>query len=269
MVGSLLVMSALWHVASARLSLFYALVAAGYWCYGTQLSVFASTTADFYGTRYLGMNYGALFTAWGVAGIVGPFIAGARLSGDRLVLGTRSTARRTRVHRVRVAVVRASAFERAGDARACDGDALRASIGRVLAPRVRFAPSPTGYLHVGGARTALFNWLYARRHGGTFILRIEDTDVERSSADMVTGILDGLRWLGLDWDEGPDVGGPHAPYFQSQRLDRYRAAAASLVAQATRITATAPPNGCAKSASAPRRAAKPGSTTARCLALSA
>jgi glutamyl-tRNA synthetase len=97
-------------------------------------------------------------------------------------------------------------------------------------PRVRFAPSPTGYLHVGGARTALFNWLYARRHGGTFVLRIEDTDVERSSADMVTGILDGLRWLGLDWDEGPDAGGPHGPYYQSERLDRYRDAAATLVA---------------------------------------
>ena len=99
-----------------------------------------------------------------------------------------------------------------------------------MSPRVRFAPSPTGYLHVGGARTALFNWLYARRHGGTFVLRIEDTDVERSSADMVTGILEGLRWLGLDWDEGPEIGGPHAPYFQSERLERYRAAAARLVA---------------------------------------
>jgi glutamyl-tRNA synthetase len=88
--------------------------------------------------------------------------------------------------------------------------------------RVRFAPSPTGYLHVGGARTALFNWLLARRHGGIFVLRIEDTDTERSSWEMVAGIVDGLRWLGLDWDEGPDVGGPHAPYFQSQRLDRYR-----------------------------------------------
>ena len=98
-----------------------------------------------------------------------------------------------------------------------------------MAPRVRFAPSPTGYLHVGGARTALFNWLYARRHGGTFLLRIEDTDVERSSADMVTGILDGLRWLGLTWDEGPDVGGPHAPYFQAQRLDHYRLAARRLL----------------------------------------
>jgi glutamyl-tRNA synthetase len=96
-------------------------------------------------------------------------------------------------------------------------------------PRVRFAPSPTGYLHVGGARTALFNWLYAKRHGGVFVLRIEDTDVERSSADMVTGILDGLRWLGLAWDEGPGVGGPHAPYFQSQRLDRYQSVAKQLI----------------------------------------
>src|SRR5688572_2276534 len=96
--------------------------------------------------------------------------------------------------------------------------------------RLRFAPSPTGYLHVGGARTALFNWLYARRHGGTFVLRIEDTDAERSSWEMVSGIVDGLRWLGLDWDEGPDVGGPHAPYFQSQRLETYRAFAAQLVA---------------------------------------
>ena len=95
--------------------------------------------------------------------------------------------------------------------------------------RVRFAPSPTGYLHVGGARTALFNWLYARRHGGTFVLRIEDTDAERSSWDMVSGIVEGLRWLGLDWDEGPDIGGPHAPYFQSQRLDLYREMAARIV----------------------------------------
>ena len=100
-----------------------------------------------------------------------------------------------------------------------------------MAPRVRFAPSPTGYLHVGGARTALFNWLFARRHGGVFVLRIEDTDAERSSDEMVEGILDGLRWLGLDWDEGPLVGGPYAPYFQSQRLDRHRAMADRLVAE--------------------------------------
>jgi len=98
-----------------------------------------------------------------------------------------------------------------------------------MAPRVRFAPSPTGYLHVGGARTALFNWLYARRHGGTFVLRIEDTDVERSSEEMVEGILDGLRWLGLEWDEGPHVGGPYGPYFQSERLERYHVMAERLV----------------------------------------
>src|SRR6187431_2617408 len=97
--------------------------------------------------------------------------------------------------------------------------------------RVRFAPSPTGYLHVGGARTALFNWLFARRLGGVLVLRIEDTDVERSSDEMVEGILDGLRWLGLDWDEGPKIGGPYGPYFQSARLDRYRAMAEQLVAE--------------------------------------
>jgi glutamyl-tRNA synthetase len=99
------------------------------------------------------------------------------------------------------------------------------------APRVRFAPSPTGYLHVGGARTALFNWLFARRLGGVLVLRIEDTDVERSSDEMVEGILDGLRWLGLDWDEGPKIGGPYGPYFQSERLDRHRALAEELVVQ--------------------------------------
>jgi glutamyl-tRNA synthetase len=100
-----------------------------------------------------------------------------------------------------------------------------------MRPRVRFAPSPTGYLHVGGARTALFNWLFARRQGGIFILRIEDTDAQRSSWEMVAGIVDGLRWLGLDWDEGPDVGGPHAPYFQSQRLEKYQARAHALVTE--------------------------------------
>jgi glutamyl-tRNA synthetase len=95
--------------------------------------------------------------------------------------------------------------------------------------RVRFAPSPTGYLHVGGARTALFNWLLARRQGGVFVLRIEDTDLERSSETMVDGILDGMRWLDLPWDEGPIVGGPHAPYFQSQNLEQHRAMAGELI----------------------------------------
>ncbi len=99
-----------------------------------------------------------------------------------------------------------------------------------MPPRVRFAPSPTGYLHVGGARTALFNWLYARRHGGTFILRIEDTDTERSSDDMTAGILTSLRWLGLNWDEGPEVGGPHAPYLQSARRERHLAASRQILA---------------------------------------
>jgi glutamyl-tRNA synthetase len=97
-------------------------------------------------------------------------------------------------------------------------------------PRVRFAPSPTGYLHVGGARTALFNWLFARRHGGTFVLRIEDTDTERSSDEMVAGILESMHWLGLEWDEGPEVGGPHAPYFQSQRFERHGEIAQQLLA---------------------------------------
>ncbi|MDY7225191.1 glutamate--tRNA ligase [Hyalangium rubrum] len=98
-------------------------------------------------------------------------------------------------------------------------------------PRVRFAPSPTGYLHIGGARTALFNYLYARRFGGVFILRIEDTDQERSTPESLKAILDGLKWLGIDWDEGPDKNGPHAPYFQTQRLDTYRQHADQLIAQ--------------------------------------
>ena len=89
--------------------------------------------------------------------------------------------------------------------------------------RVRFAPSPTGYLHVGGARTALFNWLFARRHGGKFVLRIEDTDQARNTDEAMRAIFDGLRWLGLDWDEGPEAGGDHGPYFQSQRQSVYDA----------------------------------------------
>src|SRR5882672_2528627 len=88
--------------------------------------------------------------------------------------------------------------------------------------RVRFAPSPTGWLHVGGARTAYFNWLFARQHGGAFVIRIEDTDAERSTDASERGVLEDLRWLGLDWDEGPDVGGPYGPYRQSERLALYR-----------------------------------------------
>ncbi|NPV53243.1 MAG: glutamate--tRNA ligase [Firmicutes bacterium] len=93
---------------------------------------------------------------------------------------------------------------------------------RVKPVRVRFAPSPTGYLHVGGARTALFNWLFARHHGGRFILRIEDTDVARSTEASTGAIIESMRWLGLDWDEGPVVGGDYGPYFQSERLQVYR-----------------------------------------------
>ena len=89
------------------------------------------------------------------------------------------------------------------------------------AVRTRFAPSPTGYLHVGGARTALFSWLHARRHGGRFILRVEDTDAARNTEAAFAAILDGLRWLGIDWDEGPDVGGRHGPYRQSERRAIY------------------------------------------------
>jgi len=97
--------------------------------------------------------------------------------------------------------------------------------------RVRYAPSPTGYPHVGNIRTALFNWLFARHCGGSFIVRIEDTDVARKVEGTVEAILEGLSWLGLDWDEGPDVGGEFGPYFQSQRLDLYREASERLISQ--------------------------------------
>src|ERR1700748_2045503 len=106
---------------------------------------------------------------------------------------------------------------------------LNRTSGSVTAPppmspaRVRFAPSPTGFLHIGGARTALFNWLWARQQKGTFILRIEDTDRERSTQASVQAILDAMKWLKLDWDEGPEVGGPHPPYFQTQRLQTHDA----------------------------------------------
>jgi glutamyl-tRNA synthetase len=95
--------------------------------------------------------------------------------------------------------------------------------------RTRFAPSPTGYLHIGGVRTALFNWLYARQHGGQFILRIDDTDAGRNVAEALAPILHGFRWLGIEWDEGAEVGGPHGPYYQSQKLERYQAAVRTLV----------------------------------------
>lgn len=95
--------------------------------------------------------------------------------------------------------------------------------------RTRFAPSPTGYLHIGGVRSALFNWLFARRHGGQFILRIDDTDQQRNIEEALQPILDGFRWLGINWDEGPEVGGPVGPYYQSQRSELYQAAAKKLI----------------------------------------
>ncbi|MEM9192767.1 MAG: glutamate--tRNA ligase family protein, partial [Myxococcota bacterium] len=96
-------------------------------------------------------------------------------------------------------------------------------------PRLRFAPSPTGYLHIGGARSALYNWLWARKTGGTFVVRVEDTDQERSTDESTKIVLDSLRWLGLDWDEGPDVGGDRGPYFQTERRDLYAEYAEKLI----------------------------------------
>ena len=99
-----------------------------------------------------------------------------------------------------------------------------------MSVRTRFAPSPTGFLHIGGVRTALFNWLLARHFGGQFILRIDDTDQQRHVDDALARILDGFRWMGMDWDEGPEVGGPSGPYFQSERSEHYKKAADALVA---------------------------------------
>src|SRR5437773_10844869 len=95
--------------------------------------------------------------------------------------------------------------------------------------RTRFAPSPTGFLHIGGVRTALFNWLLTRRHGGQFVLRIDDTDTERNKPEALQPILDGFRWLGINWDEGPEVGGAYGPYYQSQRMKLYADAALRLI----------------------------------------
>jgi glutamyl-tRNA synthetase len=100
-----------------------------------------------------------------------------------------------------------------------------------MKPRLRFAPSPSGYLHIGGVRTALFSWLWARKTGGKFILRVEDTDQDRSSIESVRAILDAMTWLGLDWDEGPEVGGDFGSYFQSERKPLYRASLEKLIAE--------------------------------------
>lgn len=97
------------------------------------------------------------------------------------------------------------------------------------APRVRFCPAPSGWLHVGGARTALYNWLYARQNGGTFVLRMEDTDADRATRESADGMMEAMRFLGMDWDEGPQVGGPNGPYFQSERTALYQATAAAML----------------------------------------
>jgi glutamyl-tRNA synthetase len=110
-----------------------------------------------------------------------------------------------------------------------------------MSVRVRFAPSPTGNLHIGGVRTALFNWLHARHTGGTFLLRIEDTDTERSTLEYERVVLRELRWCGIDWDEGPEVGGPHGPYRQSERMHLYKAAADKLIAEGHAYRCTCAP----------------------------
>lgn len=102
-----------------------------------------------------------------------------------------------------------------------------------VSTRVRFAPSPTGALHIGGARTAIYNWAFARATGGTFVLRIDDTDAERSTPENTAQILRSMSWLGIDWDEGPEVGGPYAPYFQTGRFENYRAALETMKANHT------------------------------------
>jgi glutamyl/glutaminyl-tRNA synthetase len=124
--------------------------------------------------------------------------------------------------------------------------------------RTRFAPSPTGFLHIGGLRTALFCWLYARRHGGKFVLRIEDTDLERSTDEAIQQILDGMEWAGLDHDEGP--------FFQTKRFDRYKEVIEELLASGTPIAAIAPRRSssrCARSRSGARREAALRRTLAR------
>ena len=117
--------------------------------------------------------------------------------------------------------------------------------------RVRFAPSPTGKLHIGGARTAIYNWAFARSNGGTFILRIDDTDPTRSTDENTQIILRAMRWLGLDWDEGPEVGGDYGPYAQTERLDLYKQAA-----QRVRPIPASAPRSSSKPTARPRRSAR-------------
>lgn len=134
--------------------------------------------------------------------------------------------------------------------------------------RTRFAPSPTGYMHIGGMRTALFAWLWARHNGGTFILRIDDTDRQRNIDEALGPILNAFRWLGLHWDEGPEVGGPHGPYFQSQRNDLYRAACSRLLAEGKAFRDFDPPEVVQADRQAAEKEKRPYLNIRRSLALS-
>jgi glutamyl-tRNA synthetase len=133
--------------------------------------------------------------------------------------------------------------------------------------RVRIAPSPTGLLHVGNARAALFNWLFARHHGGVFIVRIDDTDLARSTAEFEEDALEGLHWLGLDWDEGVGVGGPHGTYRQSDRLDRYREVAADLVERGRAYLCFCTPDELAAKREAAQREGRPPGYDGTCRAI--
>ena len=138
-----------------------------------------------------------------------------------------------------------------------------------MTPRLRVAPSPTGLLHVGTARAALFNWLYARRHGGVFIVRVDDTDRRRSTSEFEEKILEALRWLGLEWDEGVQVGGPHGQYRQSGRFERYRQVAAQLVEEGTAYRCFCSPAELAERRKEAQRAGRPPGYDGRCRALEA
>ena len=136
-----------------------------------------------------------------------------------------------------------------------------------MKPRLRVAPSPTGLLHVGTARAALFNWLYARRHGGVFIVRVDDTDRQRSTSDFETRILEALRWLGIDWDEGVEVGGPHGAYRQSGRYERYREVAAHLLEGETAYRCFCSPEDLAQRRKEAQREGRPPGYDGRCRSL--
>ena len=132
---------------------------------------------------------------------------------------------------------------------------------------MRFAPSPTGTLHIGSARTALFNWLFARHNGGSFVLRVDDTDAVRSEDRHEAAILADLRWLGLDWDEGPDKGGAYGPYRQSERLESYRSAAAELLSGGHAYYCFCPEERLAKARAAALAEGRPPRYDRRCLGL--